>query len=66
MDRTWYRRSRDVRSMVMMGVREVVMRNGPDMLMRNASLVSELVSVAIELGPIRGKHCTMRRAQYKC
>ena len=65
MDWTWHRSS-DVGRMAMMGVREVVMGNGPDMLVRNASLVSELVSVAIELGTIRGKHCTMRRAQYKC
>ena len=61
MDRGWYR-SRDVGSVVMMGVGEMVMGNGPDVLMRNATLVSELVSVAIELGPIGGKHCTMRGA----
>ena len=65
MDRGWYR-SRDVGSVVMMWVGEVVMGNGPDVFMGDAALVSELVSVAIELGPIGGKHCTMRGAQYKC
>ncbi len=64
MDRTWHR-GRHVVSMIVMGVREVMVGNGPDVLMRNASLVSELVSVAIELGPIGGEHCTMHRAQYK-
>ena len=51
MDRTWHRGRHGV-SMIVMGVREMVMGNGPNVLMRNASLVSELVSVAIELGPI--------------
>ena len=64
MDRTWHR-GRHVVSMIMMGVREMVMGNGPNVLMRNAPLVSELVTVAIELRPIGGKHCTMHRAQYK-
>ena len=64
MDRTWHRGRGGV-TMIVMGGREMVMRNGPDVFMRDASLVSELVSVAIELGPIGGEHCTMHRAQYK-
>ena len=64
MDRTWHW-GRGVVTMIVMGVREMVMGNGSDVLMRYASLVSELVSVAIELGPIGGEHCTMHRAQYK-
>ena len=43
--------------MSMMGV-AMVMVVGEHVLMRDASLVSELVAVAIELRPIGGKHCT--------
>ena len=64
MDRTWHW-GRDVVTMIVMGVWKMVMGNGPDVLMRDAPLVSELVSVAIELGAIGGEHCTMHRAQYK-
>ena len=51
MDWSWYR-ARDVVSMIMMRVRKMEMWNGPDMFMRNSSLVSKFVSIAIELGPI--------------